>query len=182
MKFFRGFDREVPNASCFKSLPGLLKNGFNKNLVQAGLKRKANDANKKFSVKKAKGVDKLHVVLSDDLEEVNLPEEVFNFNSVSVHCDIIYEEDNMCILQVFCEVPSTHITLDQDDIIKMLMNGGAVSAQGIDMTDLQKSRVNMKSFRASFSGVKYSDIEVIPLSFLSMNQEKVISINLSLIK
>ena len=157
---------------------GRLKNCFNENLVQAGLKRKANDANKKFSVKKAKGVDKLHVVLSGDLEEVNLPEEVFNFNSVSVHCDIIYEEDNMCILQVFCEVPRTHIKLDQDDIIKMLKNGGAVLARGIDMTDLQKSLVNMKSVGvgASFSGVKYSDIEVIPSLFLSMNPEKVISI------
>ena len=49
-------------------------------------------------------------------------------------------------------------------------------ALGIDMTDLQKSLVNMKSFGASFSGVKYSDIEVIPSSFLSMNPEKVISI------
>ena len=58
----------------------------------------------------------------------------------------------------------------------MLKNGGAVWALGIDMTDLQKSLVNMKSFGASFSGVKYSDIEVIPSSFLSMNPEKVISI------
>ena len=68
---------------------GLLKNCFNKNLVQAGLKRKANDANENFSVMKAKGVDKLHVVVSGDLKEVNLPEEVFDFNSVSCHCDII---------------------------------------------------------------------------------------------
>ena len=72
VKFFRGFGRELPNASCFISLPGLLKNCFNKNLVQAGLKRKANDANEKFSVMKAKEVDKLHVVVSGDLEEVNL--------------------------------------------------------------------------------------------------------------
>ena len=101
MKFFRGFGREVPNASCFNSLPGLLKNCFNENLVQAGLKRKANDANKKFSVKKAKGVDKLHVVLSGDLEEVNLPKEAFNFNSVSFHCDNIHEEYKMFILLRF---------------------------------------------------------------------------------
>ena len=49
-------------------------------------------------------------------------------------------------------------------------------ARGIEITELQKSLVNMKSFGASFSGVKYSDIEVIPSSFLSMNPEKVISI------
>lgn len=61
VKFFRGFGREVPNASCFKNLPGLLKNCFNKNSVQSGLKCKANEANEKFSVKKAKGVNKLHV-------------------------------------------------------------------------------------------------------------------------
>ena len=60
----------------------------------------------------------------------------------------------------------------------MLKNGGDVTARGIDMTDLQKSLVNMKSVGvgASFSGVKYSDIEVIPSSFLSMKSEKVISI------
>ena len=58
----------------------------------------------------------------------------------------------------------------------MLKNGGDVTARGIDMTDLQKSLVNMKSIGSSFSGVKYADIEVIPSSFLSMNPEKVISI------
>ena len=81
MKFFCGVGREVPNASCCKRLPGLLNNCFNKNLVQTGLKCKANDANEKFSVKKAKGVDKLHMEVSGDLEEVNLPKEAFNFNS-----------------------------------------------------------------------------------------------------
>ena len=101
MKFFRGFGREVPNASCFKSLPGLLKNCFKKNLFQAELKGKANDANEKFSVKKAKGVDKLHMDVSGDLEEVNLPKEAFNFNSVSSHCDNIHEEYKMFILLRF---------------------------------------------------------------------------------
>ena len=57
--------------------------------------------------------------------------------------------------------PSTHIKLDQDNIIK---NGGAVTARG-NITDLQKRLVNIKSFGASFPGVKYSDIDVIPSSF-----------------
>ena len=56
------------------------------------MKRKANDVNEKFSVKKAKGVDKLHVVVSE--EEGHIPEEVFNFDSVGFHCDIIHEEES----------------------------------------------------------------------------------------
>ena len=99
-------------------------------------------------MKKAKGVDKLHVVVSGDQEEVNLPKEAFNFNSVSFHCDIIHEEEKLCTIRVFCEVQGTHIQLGEDNIIKMLKNGGAVLARGIDMTDLQKSLVNMKSVGA----------------------------------
>ena len=79
-------------------------------------------------MKKVKGVDKLHVEVFGDLQEVNLLKEAFNFNSVSFHCDIIHEEEKMCILRVFCEVASTNIKLGQDNIIKMLKNGGAVSA------------------------------------------------------
>ena len=52
-------------------------------------------------MKKAKGVNKLHVEVAGDLEEVILPKEVFNFDCVSFHCDISHEEENMCILRVF---------------------------------------------------------------------------------
>ena len=53
-------------------------------------------------MKKAKGVNKIHVEVSGDLEEVILPKEAFNFNSVGFHCDIIHEEEKMCILRVAC--------------------------------------------------------------------------------
>ena len=96
-----------------------------------------NDANNKISLKGIKEVEKLHIVDSSYIEtEVNPPTEAFNFNPINLYCDIVHEEEKLCFLCVFCEIPCTYIKQGQDTIIKKLKSGGAGWVQGIDTTDL----------------------------------------------